>query len=123
MPGCNFVTSDKELTAKAVEYCEKKGYKYVTGSVLTTSAPFLETGKIVQTWSSEGHIGVDMETAVTLAVANKFNKKAVSLLNLSDQMLNGDTFYTYSKEREALEAEIDERIRDIALYLCSYKKR
>ncbi len=65
------------------------------------------------------------ESAVTLAAAKKFNKKAVSLLILSDHLLKGDTFYTYTKEREELEAEIDKRIRDIALYLgrCSQGNR
>jgi len=47
----------------------------VTGSVLSTSAPFLETEKIVQSWSLDGHIGVDMESAVTLAVAINLIKK------------------------------------------------
>ncbi len=61
MPDCNSVKSDEELTAKAVDYCHnKKRYKYVTGSVLSTSTPFLETEKIVQSWSFDGHIGVDI---------------------------------------------------------------
>ncbi|MDL0434307.1 MULTISPECIES: uridine phosphorylase [unclassified Niallia] len=117
LPGCETVTSDEELAMRAIEFCQKKNYKYVTGSVLSVSTPYLETEKMVLAWSTAGHLGVDMESAVTLAVANKFNKKAVSLLNLSDHLLKGDTFYSYSKEREAKEAEIDERIRDIALYL------
>jgi len=37
--------------------------------------------------------------------------------------LKGDTFYTYTKERAELEAEIDKRIRDIALYLGRYSLR
>ncbi|MCM3214615.1 uridine phosphorylase [Niallia taxi] len=118
-PGHNVVKSDEQLVNKAMEYCEKKNYSYVTGSVISTNTPFLETSKLVLKWSLDGNIGVDMETAATLAVANKFNRKAVSLLNLSDHLLQGDTFYAYTAEREKLEAEIDKRIREIAFHLNS----
>ncbi|MED4056216.1 hypothetical protein P4654_19120 [Niallia taxi] len=118
-PGHNVVKSDEQLVNKAMEYCEKKNYSYVTGSVISTNTPFLETSKLVLKWSLDRNIGVDMETAATLAVANKFNRKAVSLLNLSDHLLQGDTFYAYTAEREKLEAEIDKRIREIAFHLNS----
>jgi len=67
IPGRSSVKADEELITRA--------YQYVTGSVLSTSAPFLETEKIVQSWSLDGHIGVDMESAVTLAVAINLIKK------------------------------------------------
>ena len=77
----------------------------------------LETRKIVNQWSAEGHLGVDMKTAATLAIAKKSNKNAVDLLNLSDHIIQGDTFYSYTTERELIEAETDEKIREVALYL------
>ncbi|MGR9522445.1 hypothetical protein ACSS31_01295 [Priestia megaterium] len=60
-----------------------------------------------------------METATTLAIAHKFNKRAVGLLNLSDLLLHGDTVYSYTKDRELIESETDKAIRDVALYLSS----
>ena len=75
IPGHSSVKADEELITRAVDYCQKKGCQYVTRSVLSTSAPFLETEKIVQSWSLDGHIGVDMESAVTLAVAINLIKK------------------------------------------------
>jgi len=62
-------------------------------------------------------LGVDMETATTLAIARKYNKKAISLMNLSDHLIQGDTLYSYTKEREEIEAETDEKIRDVAMHL------
>lgn len=64
-----------------------------------------------------GHLGVDMETATTLAVARKFNRSAIGLLNLSDHIIQGDTLYSYSKERDLIKTETDEKIREITLYL------
>ncbi|MCZ2259418.1 phosphorylase family protein [Sporosarcina sp. G11-34] len=117
LPNNKSVKSDERIVNATIDYCEKKGYKYVTGSVLSTSAMLLETKDIVNDWALNGHFGVDMETATTLAVANKFNKSSISLLNLSDHLIQGDTIYSYTKERERIEAETDEKIRDIALYL------
>lgn len=117
LPDKKTVRCNEELVSEAINFCERKGYKYITGSVLSTSAMLLETKEMVKNWSSNGHIGVDMETAATLAVAKKFAKKAISLLNLSDLLIQGDTLYSYLKEREEIEAETDGKIRELALYL------
>jgi purine-nucleoside phosphorylase len=119
LPENNLVKSDERLVNFAIDYCEKKGYKYVVGSVHSTSAMFLETPEMIKEWSLNGHMGVDMETATTLAVAKKFNKKAIGLLNLSDHLIQGDTLYSYIEERELIEAETDKKIKDLALYLTS----
>ncbi|WP_312684803.1 hypothetical protein [Mammaliicoccus sciuri] len=38
-------------------------------------------------------------------------------MNLSDHLIKGDSLYSYTKEREEIEDETDEKIRDVALYL------
>lgn len=118
LPNNKTVKSDERIVNATIDYCEKKGYNYVTGSVLSTSAMLVETKEMINNWALKGHLGVDMESATTLAVAKKFNKSAISLLNLSDHLIQGDTLYSYTKEREQIEAETDEKIRDIALYLA-----
>jgi len=119
LPDQETVKSDEKLVDEAINYCEKKGYSYSTGSVISTSAMLLETVEMVSKWASNGFLGADMETATTLAVAKKFNKKAIGLLNLSDHLIQGDTLYSYTKDREELEAEIDEKIRDVAIHLST----
>lgn len=119
LPDKKIVKADEKLIEKAIEYCEKKGYRYSTGSVVSVSAMLLETSEMVRDWASKGFLGVDMETATTLAIAKKYNKKAIGLLNLSDHLVHGDTIYDYTQEREELEIEVDRRIRDIALYLST----
>jgi len=86
------------------------GYSYVVDSVLSTSAMLLETKDMIKEWAANDHLGVDMETATTLAIAKKFGKNAIGLLNLSDHLIAGDTLYAYTKEREAIESETDEKI-------------
>lgn len=123
LPNQEVVKANEELVNEAREYCEMKGYSYSIGSVISTSAMLLETYEMVSGWANKGYIGVDMETATTLAIANKFNKKAIGLLNLSDHIIKGDTLYSYTEEREALEIETDEKIRNVALYLSTKQKK
>jgi uridine phosphorylase len=119
LPNERSVKSDERIVQATIDYCEQKGYRYKTGSIFSTSAMLLETKEMITEWMLNGHKGVDMETATTLAVAKKFNAQAIGLLNCSDNLLQGDTVFSYTKERELLEAETDEKIRDIALYLSA----
>ncbi|WP_377890748.1 uridine phosphorylase [Alkalihalobacillus sp. R86527] len=120
LPNQQTVEADEELVQEAIRYCEEKNYSYVTGRIFTTGAIHAETSALVQAWAEEGHIGVDMETATTYAVAKKFNRKAISLLNLSDHIIKGDTLYTNNEERDTLEEQTDERIKELALHLSKF---
>ncbi len=117
LPDQQVVKADEQLVDEAINYCEKKGYSYSVGSIMSTSAMLLETTEMINKWASSGFLGVDMETATTLAIAKKFNKKAISLMNLSDHLLQGDTLYSYTKDRKEMEAETDEKIREVAIHL------
>lgn len=119
LPDEKIVDADKYLVSEAIRFCEEKGYRYVTGRIFTTGAILAETNELVNQWAEDGHIGVDMETATTFAVAKKFNKRAISLLNLSDHIIKGDTFYYDDHERDELEEKTDERIKELALHLAS----
>ncbi len=118
LPGERTVEADEGLVREAIRYCEGKGYSYVSGTIFTTSSLMTETYDMVKDWSEQGHIGVDMETATTFAVAEKFNKKAVAFLNLSDHLLKGEHLYNNQELREEIEDKTDERIRELALHLA-----
>jgi uridine phosphorylase len=119
LPDQQIVQADLELVEAAVQFCEERQYRYVTGTVFTTGAIMMETKEMAETWAQKGHIGVDMETATTLAVAKKFGKKAVALLNLSDHIIKGDTFYTVDPDQQKKKRETDEKIRELAIYLST----
>ncbi len=119
LPEQTLVEADKELVEAACRYCEQKGYSYIKDMWSVWVPCFIETHDMVKEWSLADFLGVDMETVTTLAIAHKFNKRAVGLLNLSDLLLHGDTVYSYTKDRELIESETDKAIRDVALYLSS----
>lgn len=119
LPRDTFVHADQQLVEVAIDFCEKKGYSYVTGSVMSTSALYMETAELVKSWSEDGHLGVDMETATTFAIAKHFNRKAIGLLNLSDHIIQGETFYKRNEDSDKIMDETDEKIRELALYLVS----
>lgn len=116
-PERSTIKADEELVNKAINYCEKKKYSYVTGKIISTSAMLVETNDLVRGWAEDGYLGVDGETAATFAIAKKFDKKSISLLNISDHLIEGDTLYNYTKEREIIEEETDQRIRELALFI------
>lgn len=118
----DMVYADPMLVNEAIAYCEEMNYSYVTGNIYTTSAMLMETKELVEEWSNRGFIGVDMETATTFAVASKYSRRAVGLLNLSDHLIQGDTFYSRIDDYEQIEERTDQRIREIALYLSSLGK-
>ncbi len=119
VPKKKTVLANQQLVDEAVKYCEDKGYKYIEGSIFTTGAIMVETSEMVKRWADKGHLGVDMETATTFSIAEKFNKRAISLLNLSDHIIKGDTFYASNEERDNIEDNTDEKIRDLALHLSN----
>lgn len=116
------IEADQVLVQEAVAYCASKGWSYVVGEMRSTDALCLETVEVVRKWSQEGHLGVDMETSATFAVARKLGRRPVGLLNLSDHMLRGDHLMNYDDSRHMLEAEIDGRIRELALHLAVFEK-
>jgi uridine phosphorylase len=119
LPRETMVYADHQLVEAAINFCEKNGYTYVTGSVMSTSAMYMETTQLVKSWAEDGHLGVDMETATTFAIAKFFNRKAIGLLNLSDHIIQGETFYTRPEELDNIMDETDKRIRELALYLAT----
>ncbi|QGQ97734.1 uridine phosphorylase [Paenibacillus psychroresistens] len=121
LPNQDRIKSDEHLVNAAIEYCKKMKYNYVIGSVVSTSAMLIETSELIMEWAENQHVGVDMETATTLSIAKKFGKRAISLLNLSDHLIQGDTLYSYTTEREVIESETDVKIRDVALHLSELK--
>jgi uridine phosphorylase len=121
LPEKKMVKADPRLVEEAIDFCEKRGYRYITGTVFTTGAIMVETKELVQQWAKRGHAGVDMETATTLAVAKKLRKQAIGLLTLSDHIIKGDTFFTIDTNNNILKERTNERIKELALYLSGCK--
>lgn len=116
-PNKKEIEASSELVEEACKFCELRDYPFKVGSIISISRMLLETSSIVESWAAKGHLGADGETAATYSVAKHFKRKSIALLNLSDHICHGDTFYNYTDERIAKEKETDKRIREIALHL------
>jgi purine-nucleoside phosphorylase len=113
----NIFNSSEVLVKKAEVILTSESFPFQLGNVVTTSAMFLETHKIISSWNHQGYIGVDGETSTTLAVAQKFGAEAISLLTCSDNLALGDNFYETCSDREDSIEVAFERIQNLALQL------
>jgi len=117
-PNKSVFASSPNLVSKAIEIMKREKFPHQVGNVISTSAMFLETTAVVNKWNEQGYIGVDGETATTLAVASKFNAESISLLTCSDNLALGNTFYDADETRQSLEDKAIERIQNVSLELA-----
>lgn len=116
-PEQSIFKSSDVLVERAQQILASELFPFQTGNIVTTSAMFLETQKMIYHWNKEGFIGVDGETAATLSVAQKFDAETISLLTCSDNLALGDNFYESDDERENRVIAAFERIQNLALQL------
>lgn len=70
------------------------------GSIWTTSALLAEGKAEIQSWSHQGYIAVDMETATTFAVAEYFRMQCLSLLFIFDNPSQGEHILLSDVEKQ-----------------------
>ena len=119
LPDRTFVEADSALIGAAKTFCESRGYPYKVGTLISIGNLHIETPQFVRSWSDKGHLGVDLETAATYAIAQSFSRRAISILNLADHICEGDTLFNYTDERRYLESDTDKRIEELALHLVT----
>ena len=91
-PICDFT-----LLSKAVKECEKAGVRYHVGNVLSSDC-FYTQGDVLESWANMGVLSVEMESAALYANALSLNKKALTILTVSDSLVTGKE--TTSEERQ-----------------------
>lgn len=78
----------------------RSSWPYHTGVIYTTAALLAEGEKEMKGWREAGHVGVDMETATTFAVAKSFDMKRLAILYVFDNPLYGDSLVDTDQERD-----------------------
>lgn len=81
------------LSQRLAEEAETRRFAHRTGALLSTTNITAERPRDVSRWSREGFTGVDLETAATFAVADRFGRQHAALLSMSDLVIEGHTFY------------------------------
>jgi purine-nucleoside phosphorylase len=102
------------LLKKAYDYGLEKGLHLKVGNVLTADLFYNEHAEL-EKWAKYQILAIEMETAALYTLAAKFNRKALSVLTVSDHIVTGEM--TTAEERQttfnemievALEAAVKE---------------
>jgi uridine phosphorylase len=104
-----------DLAAAALE---RGGIRVHRGPAVTWPTLFAQPIARVREWQLDGRLGVDMETAATLAVARHFGIPALSMLVAWDEVLSGRSFLDPLPDAEATAfSRSEEAIFEVALEL------
>ena len=114
------VPSSDEWPSRASALLEQHGVTAHRGASVSWPTLFNQPVSMVRTWSDEGYLGVDMETAATLSVARLFGVAGVSMLVAWDEVLSDRSFLDPlpADQRAAFDRAKDE-ICGVALTLIS----
>ncbi|WP_026560723.1 purine-nucleoside phosphorylase [Bacillus sp. J37] len=108
-------TANFDLLKKAYDAGLEKGLNLKVGNVFTADM-FYNDNAEHEKWAQYGILAIEMESAALYTLASKYNRKALSVLTVSDHILTGEE--TTSEERQttfndmiivALEAAIKKR--------------
>lgn len=103
-----------ELLSKAVEVSRQHHAQTHVGTVLSSDFFYKDDGDedTMKIWRDYGVLAVEMETSALYTLAARFNKDALSLLTVSDNLFTGER--TSSEERE----KSFRAMMEIALEIC-----
>ncbi len=82
--------SDKKLN----ELLKKRlvsGAKIYEGPIVTCQAMLFESWSDIENWSTEGYLGVEMETSTVFAVSEHFKVPASAMLVIADNLIKKET--------------------------------
>ena len=97
LPGHYAPIADFELCRKAVETCERLGYKYHVGNVFSADVFYSEDPRKAN-WTKMGVLADEMEAPALYMNAARAGKKALCICTVSDHILTGEA--TTAEERQ-----------------------
>lgn len=97
LPGTYAPIADFGLVRAAAEACEKFGYHYKVGNVLSSSM-FYHENPHTDKWINMGVLAVEMEIAALYMNAARSGNRALGICTISDHILTGEE--TTAEERQ-----------------------
>ena len=97
LPGTFAPIADFSLVRAAAESCERLGYKYMVGNVLSSDT-FYGENPHTDKWISMGVMAVEMEIAALYMNAARSGNRALGICTISDHILTGEA--TTAEERQ-----------------------
>ena len=86
------VAASSAWSGRAVAELERRGVTAHHGPSVTWPTLFNQPSHLARQWAQEGYLGVDMETAATLAVAQAFGAAGIAMLVAWDEVLSDRSF-------------------------------
>jgi len=96
-------TASFNLFMKAVTHINKKGIAFKAGNVLSSDIFYDDDPEFYKKWANYGVLCVEMETAGLYTIAAKYGVNALSILTISDSLVNGDEISPEMRENKLSE--------------------
>ena len=97
LPGTFAPIADFDLARKAADTCDRLGYKYKVGNVLSSDV-FYGENPHTDKWINMGVLAVEMEIAALYMNAARSGNRALGICTISDNILTGEA--TTAEERQ-----------------------
>ena len=97
LPGTFAPIADFTLVRAAAEACERLGYSYMVGNLLSSDA-FYNENPHTDKWISMGVLAIEMEIAALYMNAARSGNRALGICTISDHVLTGEE--TTAEERQ-----------------------
>ncbi len=97
LPGTFAPIADFGLLRGAVEECERRGYAYKVGNVMSSDTFYTENAH-TDKWINMGVMAVEMEIAALYMNAARAGKRALGICTVSDHIIRGES--TTAEERQ-----------------------
>ena len=97
LPGFYAPIADFDLCRRAVDACERLGYRYHVGNMFATDVFYCEDERKIN-WTKMGVLADEMEAPALYMNAARAGKKALCICTVSDHILTGEA--TSAEERQ-----------------------
>lgn len=113
LPGTFSAACDYTLLENSVKIAREKSKRVHIGAILSSDVFYNDNPSVVSSWQKMGVLAVEMETAALYMTAARLNKRALSVLTVSDHLVTKEE--TTSEERETTFNEMIEIALDVAV--------
>ena len=96
-------TANFELLMSAVDYAKENNIDFKAGNVLSSDIFYDDNPDYYKKWANYGVLCAEMETAGIYTLAAKFGVKALSILTISDSLVNGEEVSSEVRENKLTE--------------------
>ncbi|MBT8184035.1 MAG: purine-nucleoside phosphorylase [Eudoraea sp.] len=91
--------ADFELLMKAANYAKKNNIAFKAGNVLSSDQFYEQDPQYYKKWAEYGVLCAEMESAGLYTIASKHKVKALSILTISDSLVNNTSCTSMERER------------------------